>query len=263
MTSSPRSSAAMAAAALCLASLAGCGPELIEPSSPFAEEIFAAGQRHYLKENYAAAASRFAEYLAFDLPSADEAAGRYWLGRCRLMQGRPREALELFDAALDCPPDPGIAGLVLLGRGDALRALGQLERAEQVYRAIADRSLPSDPADIALARLARCLRERGAQAQADRVMQTLRQRFPRSPALAGEVPGAQPAGRYSVQVGAFGEHTSASALARQLRSVGFDAYLVQIAGRYHVRVGRFHSRKDAEAEAVRLTAAGYSSFIVE
>jgi TolA-binding protein len=167
-----------------LAAVAGCKPEPRQTTSLFAEETFAVGQRYYLKQDYASAATRFEEYLAFALPAGDEARGRYWLGRCRLMKGRVYDALEQFDRALSCPPDRELVGLVLLARADALRGLRRLDEAEQAYRAIVDRNNPAEPVDVAMLRLAQCRRARGDAAEANRLMAELKRRFPQ--VVAGE-----------------------------------------------------------------------------
>ena len=69
---------------------------------------------------------------------------------------------------------------------------------------------------------------------------------------------AAPAGRFAVQVGAFGESASAERLAVQLRGKGFDVYVSPgvAAGqaRWRVRVGPSPTRDEAERAAARLKA---------
>lgn len=75
------------------------------------------------------------------------------------------------------------------------------------------------------------------------------------------VPARKPAapataGRFAVQVGAFGEVASAERLAQQLRSKGYTAYVSPgvAAGepRWRVRVGPSAEREKADADAARL-----------
>ena len=67
-----------------------------------------------------------------------------------------------------------------------------------------------------------------------------------------------PAGRFAVQVGAFGASSSAEKLAAQLRAKGFDVYVSPgvAAGqaRWRVRVGPSPTRDQAERAAARLKA---------
>ena len=242
--------------------LPGCPPLRAPPTSPFGGETFAVGQRYYLKNDYASAAARFDEYLAFRLSPSEEAAGRYWLGRSLLMLGRAADAVEEFGKALECPPTGDIAGLVQLGRADALRALSRANEAEQDYRSIINRNAASDPVDVAMIRLAQLLTERGRQVEARKVMQDYASRFPDSP-IPGDRQPTQPSGRFSVQAGAYSEKNNAAILASVLRGKGFDARLDEIAGRWCVRVGRFATRAEAQAEARRLREAGHDAFTVE
>jgi DedD protein len=70
--------------------------------------------------------------------------------------------------------------------------------------------------------------------------------------------GAAVAGRFAVQVGAFGESRAAEELAQTLRGKGFAAYVspgaTAAATRWRVRVGPFPSRPAAEKAAGRLAA---------
>jgi cell division septation protein DedD len=64
-----------------------------------------------------------------------------------------------------------------------------------------------------------------------------------------------PAGRLSIQVGAFGESGGAEKLVQRLRSAGFPAYVAVGAGegaRWRVRVGPYPSREKADEVAIRL-----------
>ena len=242
--------------------LPGCPPRRTVPTSVYGSETFAVGQRHYLKKDYASAAARFDEYLAFRLSPSDEAAGRYWLGRALLMLGRAADAAEEFGKALECPPTGDIAGLVQLGRADALRALSRANDAEQDYRSIINRNAASDPVDVAMIRLSQLLTERGKQVEARKIMQDYARRFPDSPAP-GDIQPTQPSGRFSVQAGAYSEESNAAMLASVLRGKGFDARIEKIASRWYVRVGHFATQAAAQAEAKRLREAGHDAFAVE
>ncbi len=242
--------------------LPGCPPRRATPPAPVAGEPFAGGPRDYLKKDYAPAAARFEEYLAFRLSPSEEAAGRYWLGRSLLMLGRAAGAVDEFGRALECPPAADIAGLVQLGRADALRALGRADEAEQDYRSIINRNAASAPVDVAMIRLSQLLNARGKQVEARPVMQDYATRFPDSP-VPGDLQPTQPSGRFSVQAGAYSVKNNAAIMASGLRGKGFDARLDEIASRWCVRVGRFATRAEAQAEARRLREAGHDAFTVE
>jgi cell division septation protein DedD len=64
-------------------------------------------------------------------------------------------------------------------------------------------------------------------------------------------------GRFSVQVGAFAERTSADELAESLRRAGYLVYLSdsQQGARWRVRIGPHSTRADAEHTAKRLEAS--------
>lgn len=66
---------------------------------------------------------------------------------------------------------------------------------------------------------------------------------------------------YRVQVGAFQSKTNADNLAKQLKSKGFDTYIVLINGLYKVQVGAFSVKANADAMLKKLEAAGYNGFI--
>lgn len=254
----------LAALVVLPAVLAGCFHDTRGPDTPFGDEVFAIGQRYYLKQDYTAAASRFQEYLKFDLRSAEEARGRYWLGRCLMMQRRCEEALGQFDGAIACRPDADDLGLVMLARADALRQLGRLDEAITAYQRLTDRSGVNVPADLAMFGLAQCYRSKGRTAEAGRVLAELRQRFPDSPVLDGST--AHPpdtATFHSVQVGAYETQKIALEMVARLRGQSFNARIDQVDGRYHVRVGRFSSRDEALAQEARLKRSGYSTFVVQ
>ena len=73
-------------------------------------------------------------------------------------------------------------------------------------------------------------------------------------------------GSYTVQVAAFRDEVAAQNLARELLSMGFDAWVLDATDEdpvYRVRVGRRLIRGEAEALHERLTRMGYSPFIVQ
>lgn len=67
---------------------------------------------------------------------------------------------------------------------------------------------------------------------------------------------------YRVQTGAFAIKANADKLAAELKSKGFDTYIVQVDGLYKVQVGAYSVRANADAMAAKLTAAGYKNFII-
>jgi cell division septation protein DedD len=82
----------------------------------------------------------------------------------------------------------------------------------------------------------------------------------RSPAPVATKPAAKsaaaaPAGRYAVQVGAFGESDAAEKLAERLRGRGYSSYVLASTdgdSRWRVRVGPVPERATAEALATKL-----------
>jgi cell division protein FtsN len=77
-------------------------------------------------------------------------------------------------------------------------------------------------------------------------------------------PAAEPAGTYSVQVGAFKQKSQLDARARVLRQKGFQVWTdgpQAPENLYLLKVGKFRSRADAAAMQLRLKRAGFSSFI--
>ena len=64
------------------------------------------------------------------------------------------------------------------------------------------------------------------------------------------------AGRFAIQVGAFGESTAAESLAKRLRERGYTTYVTPSAGgnapRWRVRVGPVPAREAADRLATRL-----------
>lgn len=81
---------------------------------------------------------------------------------------------------------------------------------------------------------------------------------PKPPAVASSAAGAT--GRFVVQVGAFGEASSASDARQRLEKLGLKTYTqeVQVDGqrRIRVRVGPFDNRADAEKAAARIKGGG-------
>ncbi len=73
-------------------------------------------------------------------------------------------------------------------------------------------------------------------------------------------------GSYTVQIAAFRDEVAAQNLARELLSMGFDAWVLGATSEdpvHRVRVGRRLIRGEAEALHERLTRMGYSPFIVQ
>ncbi|MGH7460788.1 MAG: SPOR domain-containing protein [Longimicrobiales bacterium] len=88
------------------------------------------------------------------------------------------------------------------------------------------------------------------------------------PTISGPAPTSAPrnasSARYALQVGAFREVRSASAIVTELRRKGFDARVTYVEGSAlaRVRVGRFSTAEAAEAEARKLKNARVSSIVV-
>lgn len=78
---------------------------------------------------------------------------------------------------------------------------------------------------------------------------------------AAEQPPKEEKTLYRVQTGAFSKKANADALAAELKSAGFDTYIVQSGKLYKVQVGAYGKKSNAESMASRLKAAGYDTYI--
>lgn len=80
-----------------------------------------------------------------------------------------------------------------------------------------------------------------------------------APATAATVQPTVSQGRFTVQLGAFGQAAGAQALATRLRDRGFDVRIVTVEGSslLRVRSGRFTSESEAAALQARLRSAGF------
>lgn len=76
-----------------------------------------------------------------------------------------------------------------------------------------------------------------------------------------EQPSKEEKTLYRVQTGAFSKKANADALAAELKSAGFDTYIVQSGKLYKVQVGAYGKKSNAESMASRLKAAGYDTYI--
>ena len=72
----------------------------------------------------------------------------------------------------------------------------------------------------------------------------------------------RPAGRYVVQVGAFGEAKNAVALQQKLRGEGFESFIDHGVVLHKVQIGPFETREQAVKARERLEAAGVSAIII-
>jgi DedD protein len=77
-----------------------------------------------------------------------------------------------------------------------------------------------------------------------------------TPAKRAQVAAVAPGGRFSVQVGAFGDKATADKLVARLRAKGYTSYVKSDAegggARYRVRVGPVNQRERAEELAAKL-----------
>lgn len=74
-------------------------------------------------------------------------------------------------------------------------------------------------------------------------------------------PGSSSGVLYRVQTGAFSVRANADALLADVRSEGFDTYMIQADGLYKIQVGAFGVKSNADAMAAKLKAKGFSTFI--
>lgn len=66
---------------------------------------------------------------------------------------------------------------------------------------------------------------------------------------------------YRVQTGAFSVKANADALLSDVKSSGFDTYMIKADGLYKVQVGAFGVKSNADAMAAKLKSKGFSTFI--
>lgn len=66
---------------------------------------------------------------------------------------------------------------------------------------------------------------------------------------------------YRVQTGAFSKKAYADAMLAQVKSKGFDTYMVKVGTLYKIQVGAFAQKSNAIAMASKLKAAGFSTYI--
>ncbi len=119
------------------------------PQSPqAAQAALYAGTFLYEAGDFAAAADRLTPLAGGDRESADEAL--YWLGMCRLKQGRTAEAETHFARGLRDFPKSARAGDVRLGLGDALLAQDKRIEAAAAFRAYAEAAPQAEAAPRAL-----------------------------------------------------------------------------------------------------------------
>jgi len=84
--------------------------------------------------------------------------------------------------------------------------------------------------------------------------------------LSGQAASAAPVGDagpgFVVQVGAFSNAGSASALSEKIRQAGFKSYTRQVGATTRVRVGPYGSREEAEAVAARMAGKGFKGVVM-
>ena len=105
---------------------------------------------------------------------------------------------------------------------------------------------------------------------ADNKTTTVAAAEPNKPDAAGKAEpaksGAAAGGRFVVQVGAYGEASSARDMRQRVAKLGLKSYsqLAEVDGakRFRVRVGPFSSREDAEKAAGTLKGAGLPAAIM-
>ncbi len=85
---------------------------------------------------------------------------------------------------------------------------------------------------------------------------------PEPPSTAASNPPSSAKTVYSVQVGVFKNRDKVEAVAKQLKSRGYQSYIEPYdSGIYSLRVGRFDSRAEAVALSRRLKADGFAALI--
>jgi tetratricopeptide (TPR) repeat protein len=89
--------------------------------------------------------------------SDEELAAQFEDGRALLLEGKPREAIDVFDRILRLSPEGVAAPLSLYARGDAQEGLGDRSRAAESFRELVKRFPAHDLAKVARIRLSRLL----------------------------------------------------------------------------------------------------------
>ena len=245
---------------------AGCAPakESVRWSTYYEE-----GVQAYLGGRYAQGARQLAQAAVQTNDPAVRARASLLEGRSHLALREFHQAEVSFRRGLEVGSLPKeVRGGLELGLADSLYGQERYPEAAEGYRQLLRRYADVVPADEATFKLALASQRSGRWAEARREFARLASRYPQSPrAEAARRYGRSAEEGFSVQCGAFRSASSASRLAEELRSKGFEARLVPIStgptgGLTAVRVGRFRTWAAAAALRSRLQAAGYQARIV-
>ncbi len=97
------------------------------------EDLYRVGELRLVARDYPGAAAALRAYLAGGEPRAEEAGARVGLVRALALQGKPADALALFEALLAAGPAPEDAATAGVAVAEALVRAGDIGKAADVY----------------------------------------------------------------------------------------------------------------------------------
>ncbi len=235
------------------------------PDSPFVPQAqFRIGQHYYLKGDYEQSLKDYRKLLKLYPQSSYAPASQYWVGSMLLAQKRYDEARMEFEKILENYPQSNYLDWAQVGIGDSYTKEGNYSLALTEYQKVIADYPKSDILNLIYFNLGECYQREGKEKEALEVYQRLVTECPDSlEAIEAQkrISTLQKkflpvAGRYSIQVGAFGEKARADRLAKRLRDKGYDTYIIIITiegRRFHrVRVGRLATEAEAQELATKL-----------
>jgi len=241
-----------------LVAAAGCLPkdDYDPPAQPTA---FVEGQRQFLNGNYEKAAKSFQRSVTTNSRPSAAAEANYWVGACRLKQGRYGEAERAFRRCLARAADNVTKLKAWTGIGDCYRLEGSFHLAAYVYERVLRTRSADVERDLIGFNRGVCLLRNGDAAAAKKQLENVVREYPLSHWGVAAKEKLKFAGSFTVQTGSFGTRANAEKQFRKLRAKGFKPRMERSSGNYCVRVGNVPEWQDAVSLGRRLRAAGFDA----
>jgi hypothetical protein len=242
---------------------------LTYPTARVAPEALLRLAQARLARGDSAQAIQYLERLLSDYPNSDpRTLGAVWLARARSSSAAKAELCSLLRGV-----EPGTnPETVQYLRAELTRFCGSAaavaRTAARPPRAIRDTTTPAPPRvvrDTSPRAQPRVARDTSARAQPRVVPDTSTRAQPRAQPPRTPAAAPAPAGRVTIQVGAFRELSGAQSVKRQLERAGFtNIRLVRVPGNQliRVRIGKFADRPAAAAVLAALARADISAVLV-
>lgn len=219
-----------------------------------------------LQGDYKAAISEGEKILAAankDTGGLDEL--YYLLGLGYLKDGNYLRASDIFEIIIKEFSHNKFSKRAELGLGDAYFLSGDLDKAEEQYKAVCRTELKAE----AYHRLSQLEAKRGNRQESADYASMLKKEFPgRTGSLFFQNPALTSQGQpyYSVQVGAFSAKQNAEKLKQELVGKGYDAYVQEPISEgsvtmYRVKVGKLSRHSEAQELETKLIREGYPTKI--